>query len=657
MAIWEEDFSRARAYIAEIAADAEDLGGFLMANPEVLAQAAARIRILDANPAAVELFRAGDRETFIANYHRFFAEETVPLFVDFIVKIMAGESGDRGIDVVVRALNGDALTINLSWAVAPGFEADSSRLWFYGVDVSSRLEMERKARFHREQFELLFDSMLDGFALHEMIFDEDGRPVDYRFLRVNPAFERLTGLQGRDIIGRRVLEVIPGLETEWIERYGAVVTSGHPIEFQSYSAQLDRHFAVKAFRPEAGRFACHFIDATDQVRARELEKRLHDEEKFALVGRVAGGMAHDFNNVLGVIIGTADLALEQAIPEELRTDLRLIFDTAERGRQLTGNLLLFARQPEPRMRVFDLNECVTALSKGLHAELDGVGFTLDLAPDLAQGVADVGMLENAIGNLIQNAVHATRKTSEPRVEVRTRQGVGSLVVEVEDNGCGIPARAQARVFEPTFTLKGRADEINAYPDGVEGSGYGLANVRRCMDCHHGTVSFTSAPGRGSVFRLDLPMVEAPPAPAPATERNGQAPATRGSRILVVEDEEGYALVLERALRRHGYEVTVANSVTSAMALLAADDFELLSLDHLLPDGDGLGIYAALRDMGATVPVLFVSGNMAFNRSLAEIEQRDPLVGHIPKPFTPAEYVRQVQEMLERGSGARPRPPE
>ncbi len=133
------------------------------------------------------------------------------------------------------------------------------------ADLAERNRREDAERNYR----LLFEEMIDGFALHELILDEAGRPADYRFLAVNPAFERQTGLRAADLIGRRVLELMPGLERSWIERYGRVTLTGEAAQFESYTRELDRHFRVTAYRPAPGQFACIIEDVTDRVRTAE----------------------------------------------------------------------------------------------------------------------------------------------------------------------------------------------------------------------------------------------------------------------------------------------------------------------------------------------------------------------------------------------------
>lgn len=148
-------------------------------------------------------------------------------------------------------------------------------LYVAKVDAERR-RAEKRSLENERQYRDLFDSMLDGFALHEMIFDEDGTPQDYRFLKVNPAFEKLTGLKAADILGKTVLEVLPDIEYDWIQRYGQVTVSGNPIRFENYTQELEKYYEVNAYRAQEGQFACIFKDIT----ARKLtEEELVKSEK------------------------------------------------------------------------------------------------------------------------------------------------------------------------------------------------------------------------------------------------------------------------------------------------------------------------------------------------------------------------------------------
>ncbi len=244
--------------------------------------------------------------------------------------------------------------------------------------VSRDITEERRLK---QDYEILFREMLNGFALHEIICDKSGTPVDYRFLAVNPAFERMTGLTADQAVGGTVLEIFPEIEPYWIETYGRVALTGKPAFFESYTQELGKHFEVMAFRPMPGRFACIFTDITDRKLAEEerenLRAQLNQAQKMESVGRLAGGVAHDFNNMLGVILGHTELALEQTEPgEALFADLEEIQKAAQRSADLTRQLLAFARKQTISPKVLDLNGTVEGILKMLRRLM---GENIDLA--------------------------------------------------------------------------------------------------------------------------------------------------------------------------------------------------------------------------------------------------------------------------------------
>ncbi len=171
--------------------------------------------------------------------------------------------------------------------------------------LTTVLAIARDITEHRkveQDYQNLFEQLLDGFALHEMIYDEDGTPIDYRFVSVNPAFEILTGLRAEEIVGRTVMDVMPGTEARWIETYGAVAKSGDPARFERYSRELDKHFEVLAYRPQPDHFACIFQDVTERKKAGEALKqsesryrRLFEESNDAVFIHLADGKIFDVN--------------------------------------------------------------------------------------------------------------------------------------------------------------------------------------------------------------------------------------------------------------------------------------------------------------------------------------------------------------------------
>lgn len=219
-------------------------------------------------------------------------------------------------------------------------------LWAAGcagiAGYSRRRYNQEKSLMESElKFRSLFTSMQEGFALHQIICDQDGKPVDYRFLDVNPAFEKFTGLGRSSVIGRTVREVFPGLEDYWIEAYRKVTTGGASTHFEHCSQDMVNHFEVTAYSPEPGQLAAIFIDVTEQ---RRLQGEMVKAQKLESLGVLAGGLAHNFNNILTAVIGNISLA-RIMIGEEHRASKRLskCEKAAERAAEITRQLLTFSR--------------------------------------------------------------------------------------------------------------------------------------------------------------------------------------------------------------------------------------------------------------------------------------------------------------------------
>lgn len=357
-----------------------------------------------------------------------------------------------------------------------------------------------------EKYRALFNSMAEGFALHELITNAQGIPVDYRFMEVNPAFERLTGKRKEAIIGKTLLDVFPESEKVWIERYGRVALSGVPESFTEYSKETGHWFEVSAYSPVRGQFACIFIDVTN---ARNLNDQLRESQKMESVGSLAGGVAHGFNNILTVIMGSsAMLQMKLENDHELAPFVRQIVDSSEQAAELTHNLMLFSSNTATNPLPVDLNDIVSGIREFLR-QIVGTGITLETHCCRENVIVSVdrGQIEQVLMNLTTNAREAmpaggVLRLETSRIAIENRmpdpEGCGHggyVLLKISDCGIGMDAETCSRIFDPFFTTKERAS----------GAGLGLSMAYGIIKQHKGTITVHSEPGIGTEFFICLPL--------------------------------------------------------------------------------------------------------------------------------------------------------
>ena len=780
-----------------------------------------------------------------------------------------------------------------NWRLVPEIDAQGN--------VKSVLSISRDITAHRQaeqDFQMLFRQMLDGFALHEIICDENDAPMDYRFLAVNPAFEQMTGLHADQIVGFTAREVIPNLEPYWIETYGNVALSGKPTYFENFSSRLNKFFKVTAFQPAANQFACIFSDVTDRKQAerelKESEERyrayisnIHDviaildanlvikykspnithhfgwlpeeligrdgwetihpddreyiaselfalleqegntgtaqyrhlckdgsykyielyavnmindpviqgilanyhdvtdqrrnaeiirenEEKFRLafktspdavninsldgayieindgftretgyteeevlgktstelniwvneeerdmlveelkkhgsvtnfqvdfrcrdgsiktsimsasiinihnepcilsitrditerirleeqllqaqkmeaVGRLAGGVAHDFNNMLSIIIGNTELALESITTDNpIHDNLDDILKATERSAGLTRQLLAFARKQTVSPKVLDLNVTV-----GEHVQ-DAPAFDRrrDIKLTWIPGIEtwpvkiDPSQVDQILANLCVNARDAISDVGRITIETanvvideafcKRHKGFKAgefVLLAVSDDGCGMDRNTLTNLFEPFFTTK----EMG------KGTGLGLATVYGIVKQNNGFISVYSEPGIGTTFKIYLPRHEIQHDPS-TTSASGRLSLLGNETILLVEDELAILHMTKTMLEHQGYTVLAANAPEEAIRLAReyTGDIHLLITDVIMPGMNGRDLVRNLLPLYPEIERLFMSGYTA--NVIAHHGVLDEGVNFIQKPFTIKEISAKVREALD-----------
>ncbi len=455
-------------------------------------------------------------------------------------------------------------------------------------------------------------------------------PFDAAIVETNAALASIAGPAAR--AGASLRELLTPTAADEAARARA---SGDPGPYEVALAAAEEHIAHVYLVGDAPRWSVYLLDVTEQ---KKIQLQLAQRNKMEAIGHLAGGVAHDFNNLLTAISLRADeLLLRHPLGDPAYENLAGIRATVDRAAGVANQLLTFSRKATLRRESLDLGEVLSNLEVLLRRLLrEDVRMETHMGRDLPRVRADKGQIENAVMNLLVNARDAVRangggvvRLGAARLEATeaARMGyagppVGDLaLIEVSDDGAGIPAAILGNIFEPFFTTK---------PQG-EGTGLGLATVYGIVKQSDGWIVASSPPGQGAVFRIFLPehipplAMEAPP--APARRRNAARDLSGAGRILFVEDEAVVRGIAVRLLRERGYEVVEAADGDEALALAEehAGTIDLMISDVIMPGLDGPSLLKAARPFLGDAPVMFISG-------YAEAEFSDLLEGETGVSF-------------------------
>ena len=526
----------------------------------------------------------------------------------------------------------------------------------YIVKTRVRAHLERAEdalRASEVRYRRLFETARDGLLTVDAA---TGTVVD-----ANPFLMRLIGSTLDEFLGERIwdlasLRQIAGSAAQLQEARRVGLTGPKALELHRADGRtihvelLGSAYTVN--RRDIVQFSVHDVTERRLAEAERdrLEAQLRQSQKMEAVGRLAGGVAHDFNNMLQVISGYLEVIRRRATAAD--SQLGPFLDEIEKATgsaaRLTGQLLALSRRQALQLRPVVLDELVTD-TLGMIRRVIGDDITLDFRPQpvLPHVNADAGQIEQVLVNLCLNSRDAmpsggriTIETSLVEVDAAyvaahpwARPGP-HVMLAVSDTGCGMDRATLNRLFEPFFTTK----------EAGKGTGLGLSVVYGIVKQHGGMISAYSEQGHGAVFKIYLRAVEASAAPG-AVESGRQAVAGGTERILVAEDDRAIRVLAEQSLTEAGYRVVAVPDGQAALAALQEhSDISLALLDAVMPGMNGEDLYLRVRALRPGLPVLFSSGYSTHTHLTRFVQER--AIQLIQKPYALHDLLRRIRAMLD-----------
>lgn len=521
----------------------------------------------------------------------------------------------------------------------------ATALIFVSASALNRSTAAHEAAIQREGE--LRDRIISSAIFGIVVIDADG------IMRVvNPRYCELTGYSAEELVGRHFDLVIPpanrdAARTSFAENL-ARSDSLQDVEFEVRRKDGATVTVLYGLAPLPGRggIVANLVDISDRKR---LEAQLLQAQKLEGIGRLAGGVAHDFNNILTAIYGDAAFVQSAAPPgTPIYEHAEHINRHAQRAAELTRQLLSFARKQMVVPKVINLGERVRAIEPMLRRLIPENIELITRESDTRTAVlADAGQIEQILVNLAVNARDAmpdggrlTIETGRISLDAAAVATGGNLAigenafVAVSDTGVGMDESTRERIFEPFFTTK----ELG------RGTGLGLSTVYGLVQQFGGSIAVTSQPGRGTAFRIYLPLACGEPEP-PIRSRPARRPPEGSATILLAEDERDVREVIAASLRSLGYTVLTAENGEGGLAVAAAatKPIDLLISDALMPGMSGRDLAARLRERWPTLRILLISG---YTEEIAgQMGPNGADIEFLPKPFATSRLAEKVAEML------------
>jgi len=505
--------------------------------------------------------------------------------------------------------------------------------------ISERKRVEEQIKHAAQEWRMTFDSISDLVSIHDK---------DNKIVRVNRAYADAFNMKPKDLIGKPCYEVVHGTKEPWPHcPHKQTLETKKPAGAEFFEPRLGIYLQVSTspMFNEKGEVvgSVHVArDITERKQMEERERQMQQElslsSRLASIGELASGVAHEINNPLTAVIGFSQMLMGRDIPKDIKQDLKIVNDNAQRVAKIVKNLLTFARQRKGAKEYVDINSVVLRVLelRTYEMNLSNIEVITQLAPDLPWTMANTGQLQQVFLNIILNAEQAmTKAHNKGKLSVKTQQIGNNIRASFEDDGPGIARENLDRIFDPFFTTKGVAG----------GTGLGLSLSYGIIKEHNGGIYARSELGKGATLFVELPIVPEVQQLKLAETVVEEPRRVTGARIMVVDDELAICQFLARVLTQDGHNVETIDNASAALERLERERYNLILVDIRMEGMDGIELYRHMRKIAPSLQrrVVFITGDTMTSGTRNFL---DRIKAHcIPKPFDTEQLKRDINQIL------------
>lgn len=625
----------------------EHLRAIINTEPECVKLLDAQGRILQMNPAGLAMVEAEDPETVVGkSAFAIIMPEYHAGFRSLLRDVYAGKK--VRLEFEITGLKGGRRWLETHAAPLRDRNGAIASVLSVTRDISER----KKAEESLQQHAALLD--VDPAAIY--VLDHDGRITFW-----NKSAERIYGWKKEEVLGSKLVsrleeEAVQQFHEAWKQVFTGEKWQGSKQFLRADGSQIIIESDWTLIAGHHGRTPSVYVVDSDVTEKKKLEAQFLRAQRMESLGMVAGGIAHDLNNILGPILLSVQVSRKQTSDPKLLRLIDMIEVSAKRGSEIVKQILGFARGKEGSRSAIRLETLVNEVSEFLQETFPkSIRVETTIPPGLWTVSANATHLHQVLLNLCINARDAmpdggTLKLTaenlfldEQYVLLSPGVGVGPYVVlSVQDTGVGIPPDVKERIFEPFFTTKSAS----------LGTGLGLSTVAGIVQNHGGFVTVYSEVGRGSTFKVHLPAMVTPETQE-AVKKRKKVPTGKGETILVVDDEPTIREITKETLEAYGYSVLTAGDGTEAVSVFAshADQVRIVICDVSMPYMDGPATIRALTNLKPSAGVVVVSGLSQAQRLVKDLES---VRAFLPKPYTAEKLLGTIADVLRSEQDRKPR---